>query len=52
MKNMGTKRPLKAPVEKFWEMGKGERRRQNRRQSNLMGIRVWGKKPEFLWRIF
>lgn len=30
---------MKGTVEKFWEMGKGERRRQ----SNLIGIRVWEK---------
>lgn len=31
-------------MEKFWEMGKGKRRRQNRRPAKLMGIRRQEKK--------
>lgn len=38
------------PVEKFWDMGKGKRRRQNRIQAKLMQITRW-EKTGVLWRI-
>lgn len=37
-------------MKKFWEIGKGERRRQNRRPARLMGIRK-REKSGVLWRI-